>query len=46
MMMSGMLKQTLGMMGERTVYSSHDESDLHGVGGAGEMRVNLLVLVR
>lgn len=30
---------------ELTVDSSHDESDLHGVGGAGEMCVDLLGLV-
>jgi hypothetical protein len=28
-----------------TVYCGHDESDLHGIGGAGEMGVNLLGLV-
>jgi hypothetical protein len=31
--------------GDRTVDGSHDESDLHGVGGAGEVGVDLLVLV-
>lgn len=30
---------------ERTVDGSHDESDLHSIGGAGEMCVNLLGLV-
>lgn len=30
---------------ELTVDGSHNESDLHGIGGAGEMCVNLLGLV-
>jgi hypothetical protein len=29
----------------RTVHGSHDKSDLHGVGGASEMGINLLVLM-
>jgi hypothetical protein len=39
------VSMTLAMVGERTVHGSHDESDLHGVGGASEVGVDLLVLV-
>lgn len=35
----------MAMLGNRTVYCSHDEADLHSVCGAGEMGVNLLCLV-
>jgi hypothetical protein len=45
MMMSVAVSIALFKTRDRTVHGSHDESDLHGVGGAGEMRVNLLVLM-
>ena len=32
-------------MGELTINSSHNETDLHGIGSAGEMSVDLLGLV-
>ena len=47
MMMSGQVSGESGGRGERvlTVDGSHDESDLHGIRGTREMRVNLLGLV-
>jgi hypothetical protein len=39
------VSMALAMIRERTVHGCHDESDLHGVGGAGEVGVDLLVLV-
>jgi hypothetical protein len=49
MMMSGTSQSAdrarrIGRVG-LTIDSSHDEADLHGIGGAGEMGIDLLGLV-